>query len=144
MRTAPSVDTTEPGVRSSLLLDRAPRTARILASPWAQGALALLVYLAAGVHAVSGQSPLTITSTVRDTRYQKLLVGTDIQATRNYSLHTTGFAFDVARRYRSVRQARAFQFMLDRLQALNLIAFAVEPGAIHITVSSDARALERR
>jgi hypothetical protein len=35
----------------------------------------------------------------------------------------------------------AFQFMLDRLTALNLIAWAAEPDAIHITVSSDARAL---
>jgi hypothetical protein len=105
-------------------------------------ALALLVYLAAGVHGISGESPLVVTSSVRDTRYQKLLVGTDIQATRNYSLHTTGYAFDIARQYKSLKQAQAFQFMLDRLQALNLIAFAVEPDAIHITVSSDAGSLE--
>jgi hypothetical protein len=31
--------------------------------------------------------------------------------------------------------------MLDRLTALNLIAWAVEPSAIHITVSSEARSL---
>jgi hypothetical protein len=105
-------------------------------------ALALLVYLASGVHAISGQSPLVITSSARDVEYQKLLVGSDIQATHNYSLHTTGFAFDVARQYHSLRQAKAFQFMLNRLLALNLIAYAVEPEAIHITVSSDASVLE--
>ena len=105
-------------------------------------ALALLVYLAAGVHAISHQSPLVVTSTVRDGAYQRLLVGRNIEATRAYSLHTTGFAFDILRRYRSRAQAEAFQFMLNRLQALNLIAWAVEPSAIHITVSSDARRLE--
>ena len=104
-------------------------------------ALAALVYMAAGVHEISGQSPLTLTSTVRDQAYQRLLVRRNIQATRAYSLHTTGYSFDILRRYRSRKQAVAFQFMLDRLTALNLIAWAAEPDAIHVTVSSDARAL---
>jgi soluble lytic murein transglycosylase-like protein len=104
-------------------------------------ALAVLVYLAAGVHEISGQSPLTVTSTVRDRSYQQLLLTRNIQATPDYSLHTTGYAFDILRRYRSRRQAQAFQFMLDRLTALNLIAWAAEPEAIHITVSSDAKVL---
>ena len=34
---------------------------------------------------------------------------------------------------RAGRQAVAFQYMLDRLQSLNLIAWVREPGAIHIT-----------
>jgi hypothetical protein len=105
-------------------------------------ALAMLVYIAAGVHEIGGPGNLNVTSTVRDQRYQRLLVRRNDQATHAYSLHTTGFAFDVARQYRSLKQAQAFQFMLDRLQALNLIAFAVEPEAIHITVSSDASVLE--
>jgi soluble lytic murein transglycosylase-like protein len=104
-------------------------------------ALAVLIYLAAGVHEISGQAPLTVTSTVRDTSYQQLLIKSNVQATHAYSLHTTGFAFDILRRYRSRRQAEAFQFMLDRLTALDLIAWAAEPQAIHITVSSDARVL---
>ncbi|MEA2410450.1 MAG: hypothetical protein QOC77_1011 [Thermoleophilaceae bacterium] len=104
-------------------------------------ALAVLIYLAAGVHEISGESSLTVTSTVRDERYQRLLIARNIQATQKYSLHTTGFAFDILRRYRSKRQAVAFQFMLDRLTALDLIAWAPEPSAIHITVSSDARVL---
>ena len=103
--------------------------------------LAVLVYLAAGVHEISGQAPLTVTSTVRDREYQKLLVKHNIQATRAYSLHTTGYAFDILRRYKTHRQAEAFQFMLDRLTALNLIAWAAEPDAIHVTVSSDAKKL---
>src|SRR4051794_12452841 len=104
-------------------------------------ALAALVYIAAGAHEISGQSPLTVTSTVRDLRYQRLLLKGNIQATRAYSLHTTGYAFDILRRYRSRAQAGAFQFMLDRLTALDLISWTVEPAAIHITVSSDARSL---
>ncbi|MEA2440708.1 MAG: hypothetical protein QOH76_2132 [Thermoleophilaceae bacterium] len=105
------------------------------------GALAALVYIAAGAHEISGQSPLIVTSTVRDRLYQRLLVRGNAQATRKYSLHTTGYAFDIERRYRSRRQALAFQFMLDRLTALNLIAWAIEPSAIHVTVSSDAAQL---
>jgi hypothetical protein len=107
-------------------------------------ALHLLTYLAAAVRQISGErAPLTITSTVRDHSYQRLLIGQGPEATHAYSLHTTGFAVDVLRRYRGRRQALALQFMLDRLQALNLIAWVREPGAIHITVSSNASALPR-
>jgi uncharacterized protein DUF5715 len=103
------------------------------------GARALLVYLAAGVRAISrARSPLVVTSTVRDRAYQRLLVARNREATRRYSLHTTGWAFDVSRRYASRRQALAFQFMLDRLAALNLVAWVREPAAIHVTVSGRA------
>ena len=104
-------------------------------------ALALLAYLGIGVEAMSGDAPLVVTSTVRDEAYQRLLAGSNGEATRGYSLHTTGYAFDILRSYRSRRQALAFQFWLDRLQALNLIAWVREPAAIHITVSRDAGAL---
>ena len=104
-------------------------------------ALATLIYIAAGVDEISGEGLLTVTSTVRDREYQRLLVKGNIQATRAYSLHTTGYSFDILRRYRSRAEAVAFQFMLDRLTALNLISWAVEPAAIHITVSGDARRL---
>jgi hypothetical protein len=106
-------------------------------------AYALAAYMAGRVRDLThSRAPLTVTSTVRDRRYQALLVRRNIQATAAYSLHTTGFAFDVLRSYRSRAQALAFQFMLDRLQALNLIAWVREPEAIHITASSDARRLE--
>jgi hypothetical protein len=105
-------------------------------------AYALLVYLAAGVREVSGtRAPLVVTSTVRDLDYQRLLARRNPFATRAYSLHTTGYAFDVRRSYASPAQAAAFQYMLDRLQALNLIAWVREPSAIHVTVSSEARRL---
>jgi hypothetical protein len=54
------------------------------------------------------------------------------------SLHATGFAFDVRRDYASGAQATAFQYMLDRLQSLNLIAWVRDPDVIHITASSEA------
>ncbi|MEA2451210.1 MAG: hypothetical protein QOG63_3142 [Thermoleophilaceae bacterium] len=104
-------------------------------------ALAMLVYIAAGVHEIGGPGRLIVTSTVRDEAYQSQLVRSNIQATRAYSLHTTGWAFDIERRYRSKRQAVAFQFMLDRLVALNMIAYAVEPSAIHVAVAGDATVL---
>ncbi len=100
-----------------------------------------LAYIGLGVEAISGEAPLTVTSAVRDRAYQRLVARRNAQATRGYSLHTTGYAFDVLRSYRNNEQARAFQFWLDRLQALNLIAWVREPGAIHVTVSSRARAL---
>ena len=107
-------------------------------------ALALALYIGAKVRSLSGDphAMLTLTSTVRDAAYQRELVKTNFQATRNYSLHTAGWAFDVLRRYRSKRQALAFQYVLDRLTSLNLIAWVREPEAIHITASSDAAALK--
>jgi hypothetical protein len=59
-------------------------------------------------------------------------------AARSYSMHTTGYAFDIARTYASVRQAAAFQFVLERLQAVDAIAYIREASAIHIAVASDA------
>jgi hypothetical protein len=78
---------------------------------------------------------------VRDQRYQRLLVASNLEATRNYSLHTTGWAFDILRAYKSRAQGLAFEFMLGRLQSLDLIAWVREPAAIHVTVSSDAKSL---
>jgi soluble lytic murein transglycosylase-like protein len=99
-------------------------------------ALAVLEAIGADTRAIAHASPLIVTSTVRDERYQKVLRATDDEATSNYSLHTTGFAFDIARDYRNRAQALAFQFVLDRLAALGLIAWIREPQAIHVTVAS--------
>ena len=105
-------------------------------------ALATLTYIAARVHQISGASqPLLVTSAVRDQSYQQLLTTSNPEATRGYSLHTTGYAFDIRRRYQSQAQANAFQFLLDDLRTRGLIAWVREPGAIHITVSSAASAL---
>jgi soluble lytic murein transglycosylase-like protein len=105
-------------------------------------ALATLLYIGSEVRRLSGvEQPLTVTSTVRDEGYQRLLRQRNVEATAGYSLHTTGYSFDVLRRYQSGAQASAFQFVLDRLTARGLIAWVREPQAIHITVSSDAAAL---
>ena len=105
-------------------------------------ALATALYIGALAREYAGgDGPLVVTSTVRDEQYQSRLVRGNGEATRNYSLHTTGWAFDIARDYRSRRQALAFQFVLDRLQVLNAIAWVREPRAIHITASGDAEAL---
>jgi hypothetical protein len=104
-------------------------------------ALALLTYIGAGVKSISGETPLIVTSSVRDERYQRVLLSRNREATPNYSLHTTGWAFDVLRRYTSRKQALAFEFMLERLQSHDLIAWVREPAAIHVTVSSDAERL---
>jgi hypothetical protein len=99
-------------------------------------ALRMLEIIGAGTRAIARTRPLIVTSTVRDTQYQRVLVARNIEATRNFSLHTTGWAFDISRTYRSRAQALAFQFMLDRLTALNMIAWVREPGAIHVTVAA--------
>jgi hypothetical protein len=104
-------------------------------------ALALALYIGAQVRALSGTAPLVVTSTVRDETYQRALASRNREATRRYSLHTTGWAFDIERRYRSGKQARAFQFVLDRLQSLNVIAWVREPTAIHVTAGPDAKRL---
>ena len=106
-------------------------------------ALALLAHLAARVEEASGASPLTVTSTVRDRRYQLALRSRNSEATEGYSLHTTGYAFDVLREYESREQALAFEFWLNRLQALNLIAWVREPAAIHVTAGPGAARLTR-
>ena len=98
--------------------------------------LATALYIGAQTRAYAGgDAPLVVTSTVRDELYQSRLVRGNHEATRDYSLHTTGWAFDVARDYGSRDQALAFQFVLDRLQTLNVIAWAREPRAIHITAA---------
>jgi hypothetical protein len=95
-------------------------------------ALDLLVELAARVHALAqGPAPLLVSSAVLDKHYANLLGGAPASA-------TTGFTFAVARRYVSRAQAVAFQAMLDRLQALNLIAWTRTSQTIEITVASDA------
>ncbi len=94
-------------------------------------ALDLLVELAARVRALSGVAPLTVASTVTDRGYAQQVGDGD-------SAPTTGYTFQIARRYVSRRQALAFQAMLDRLQALDLIAWSRTPASIEVTVASDA------
>jgi Transglycosylase SLT domain len=107
-------------------------------------AVAALIYLAGLTREVNGGGgELLLTSAVRDQAYQDLLADRNPQATDDYSLHTTGWSFDIARDYESGAQAEAFQFALDRVQVLALIDYAYEPGAIHITVSDEVGPLLR-
>jgi soluble lytic murein transglycosylase-like protein len=48
-----------------------------------------------------------------------------------------GFEFVIARRYSSRSQALAFQFMLDRMQALNLVAWRRDGERIRVVAASD-------
>ncbi|HWD77082.1 MAG TPA: transglycosylase SLT domain-containing protein [Solirubrobacteraceae bacterium] len=98
-------------------------------------ALRLLIELAARVRAQSRLSaPLRLVSTVADQRDQRqVLGGVDPPAANGYS-------FAIERTYASRAQADAFQAVLDRLQSLDLIAWAREPTEIRVTVASDAAA----
>jgi Transglycosylase SLT domain len=95
-------------------------------------ALRLLIELAGRVRALShGAAPLTVTSTVTDSRYQQLIGINDPPA-------ADGWSFTIARHYVSGAQAYALEAMLDRLQSLNLIAWQRYPDEIEVTVASDA------
>ena len=97
-------------------------------------ALATLLYIAKEYRRIAGRGTLRVTSTVRDLPYQDLLVQTNIQATPEFSLHTIGFAIDIAK----PRAESVLRFLLERLQALNAIAWVEEPGAFHLTVGREA------
>ncbi|HET8953956.1 MAG TPA: transglycosylase SLT domain-containing protein [Solirubrobacteraceae bacterium] len=77
------------------------------------GTESVLVYLGAGAKAISGQVPLTVTS-------------------------AHGIRIEVLRRYQSRKQALAFEYLLDRLQAWNLIAWGRGETTLAIVVSPDA------
>jgi hypothetical protein len=95
-------------------------------------ALDLLIELGARVRAFwSGRAPLVLTGAVVDQRYQRLEGIDDPVA-------AAGWSFTIARRYASEAQALAFQAMLDRLQALNVIAWQRYPTQIEVTVAADA------
>jgi hypothetical protein len=105
-------------------------------------ALAALTYLAQRVQQVGDtKTPIILTSTIRDRRYQSRLQRVNTMAARSYSVHTTGYAFDIARAWNSKRQAAAVQFVLDRMVAQGLIAYIKEPHAIHVAVSREAKVL---
>jgi hypothetical protein len=96
-------------------------------------ALDLLVELAARVRTLSdGAAPLTVAGAVLDGRYERLLYA------GAYPAASTGYSFQIARRYVSRAQAAALQAMLDRLQALNVIAWERTPSTIDVAVASDA------
>ena len=98
-------------------------------------ARATLIYLAGITRDVNGGGELTVTNAVRDREYEQRLDDDDPGAVDGSPLHAAGWSFDIARDYESGDQAQAFQFALDRLRALALIDYTVEPEVIHVTAS---------
>ncbi len=95
-------------------------------------ALRTLLSIAAEVHALAPRgTPLIVTAAVADRRYEAKLGALDPPA-------STGDTFSIERRYGSGTEAAAFQFVLDRLQALDLIGWLRTPTAIEITAAPDA------
>ena len=97
-------------------------------------ALRMLIALAARVRSLArGAQPLTVQSTVADQQYLR-------RSGAGFAASPDGFSFQIERSYRSPAQATAFQAVLDRLQALNLIAWSRDANvnAIDITVARDA------
>lgn len=98
----------------------------------APAALRMLIELAGRVRTLSGtHAPLRIQSTVTDAAYNSSRGIDD-------PIASTGYTFTIERRYASPAQAAAFQAVLDRLQSLNLIAWARYSSTIEVTVASDA------
>lgn len=95
----------------------------------------LLGYVAAEVHKLSGDpTPLTVTEAAYDEASALATPG----AAAHASLHASGTSFDVRRHYGSGAQAKAFQWTLERLEALGLIAWFRDDSVIHVTVSPKA------
>ena len=99
-------------------------------------ALNAVMEIAAIVHRLGG-GDLTLTSTVLDLRYQRRFGYQDPPG-------ATGFTFQILRHYSSSAQAQAFQFVLDRLQSLNLIAWIRGTASIEVTVAPDFTQVLRR
>jgi transglycosylase-like protein with SLT domain len=101
-----------------------PRAARILA------------YLTAKVYELSGdERPLTVTRATYDEEAASTLTSHERGAAAHAGVHATGFAFDIRRRYGSGAQAAAFEWTLERLEALGLIAWTRGTAVIHVVVS---------
>jgi hypothetical protein len=106
-------------------------------------ALATALYMAAAVRAIAGPSTiLEVTAATTDTAD----LGAAARASHGLAeadpLDASGYAFDVARSYASPAEAEAFQFVLDRLSALNLIAWKRVGPIIHVVVGPRASTLD--
>ena len=113
-------------------LDQSPELYRALRPE----ALATLTYLAGLVREQSGAAtPLQVTARCATAPTRTSSCSRTSRRPPEYSLHTTGWAFDIRRDYESKKQARSFQYQLDHLRSIGLLDYAVEPGAIHVTVS---------
>ena len=99
----------------------------------------LLGYLGGKVYELSGeQRPLAVIRASYDEGSATTLTPPDRGDTAHAGVHATGFAFDIRRRYGSGAQAAAFQWTLERLEALGLIAWTRGRSVIHLVVSPRA------
>jgi hypothetical protein len=95
--------------------------------------------MAGAVHEISGERrPLSVTRATYDEASGAALTPPDPDAATHAGVHASGFAFDIRRRYGSGAQAEAFQWTLERLQALGLISWARGRSAIHVVASPRA------
>jgi Transglycosylase SLT domain len=133
LKTADLAVVNGPGLRVSKALAARPIGERSLRDP----ALILLRRFALGAQAIAKTAPVVVTKAAT-TSGGEGFVGEGVEA--EPSTHATGYAFDVSRAYRSPAQAQAVQFWLDRLTALDLIAWVREPDVIHVTVAPQAAA----
>jgi hypothetical protein len=134
LKTSELVVVAGPALRPSRTLAAAPPERRAVR----EDALKLLRYLALGVREVSRTAPITVTAASRSVSAEERASRGVFGAEAPPSMHTTGYAFDVSRRYRTPAQAQALQFWLDRLTALDLIRWVREPSTIHVTVGARA------
>jgi len=105
-------------------------------------ALATAVYIGTGVRTIErGSAPLQITAATTGAAELRAAARASHGLADADPLHATGWAFDVSRFYASPAQAQAFQFMLDRLLALDVIAWQRYPHNIHVVVGPAAAAL---
>ena len=99
----------------------------------------LLMYLTRKVYELSGeQRPLAVIRATYDADNAAPLTPRDPGAAADAGVHATGFAFDIRRRYGSGAQAAAFQWTLERLETLGLIAWTRGRSVIHLVVSPRA------
>jgi len=102
-------------------------------------ALRLLAYIAEKVYELSREPrPLAVTGAAYDRQASATLAPRDPAPEADARAHATGFAFDIRRRYGSGAQAAAFQWTLERLEALGLIAWTRGRSVIHVVVSPRA------
>jgi hypothetical protein len=102
-------------------------------------ALAVALYIAAAVRAVSHTTAtLELTAATTDAADLARAGRAGHGLADSDRLHATGYAFDLARAYASPAQALALQFILDRLQALDVIAWQRHARIIHVVAGPRA------
>jgi hypothetical protein len=106
-------------------------------------ALATALYMAAAVKAIARQTePLQMTAATTDSTDLRSVAAASHGLAEADPLDASGYAFDIARDYASPAEAQAFQFVLDRLQTLNLIAWNRDGRIIHVVVGPAASTLD--